>query len=363
MTDNIKNYFQLSENANVFRNLLNNLPSKRAESDQGLDVSPFLRQILKIILNNQKQFDECCQSNIKWIGSSFVSAASSYEPSSNNDSDSQRLELFCYAYRFLRELEFSMPESLSFELESVKNFVNNNIDQFDAHTKSQLIYANYFMPSQVVRDLLHHPDIVAIREFNTAQKSAASLKNQWDEELEAKDLQLQALKSQLEGLETGFNFVGLVDGFRQLTTKKIKEKDLAFYSLIGLSICILVPLLVEGIFIFNNLDTLEKSKSTLLYLLPPLIAAELMLIYFFRVVLVHFRSIKAQLLQLELRTALCQFIQSYSTYAAQIKEKNPSGLEKFENLIFSGLISSEDNLPSTFDGTEQLAKLIAGIRK
>lgn len=363
MTDNIKNYFQLSENANIFRNLLNNLPSKRAQSDEKIDVAPFLRQILQIILNNQKQFDECCQSNIKWIGSSFVSSASSYEPSSNNDSGSQRLELFCYAYRFLRELEFSMPESLSFELESVKNFVNNNIEHFDGNTKSQLIYANYFMPSQVARDLLHHPDIVAIREFNTAQKSAVSLKSQWDKELEAKDVQVQTLKSQLDGLETGFNFVGLVDGFRQLTTKKIKEKNFAFFSLVSLAVCVLTPLLVEGIFMLNNLDILDKYKSLLFYLLPPLIATELLLVYFFRVVLVHFRSIKAQLLQLELRTALCQFIQSYSTYASQIKEKNPSGLEKFENLIFSGIISSEDNLPSTFDGTEQLAKLIAGIRK
>lgn len=362
MTDNIKHYFQLDENATTFRTLFNNLPSKRTQSEDEFDVTPHLRHILHIILNNQKQFDECCQSNIEWIGSSFISLASNYEPSSQ-ESAVQRLDLFCYAYRFIKELEFSMPERLSMDLLVIKNFVINNIDKFDGNTKSQLIYVNYFMPSDVAKNLLHHPDILAIREFNSAQKSAVTLKTQWDEQLEKKEAKVEALKNQLDGLETGFNFVGLVDGFRQLSFKKIKEKNFAFGSLIFLGICILAPLLTEGIFMLNNLDVIEKNKSTLFYLLPPLIAVELLLVYFFRVVLVHFRSTKAQLLQLELRTALCQFIQSYSTYASQIKETNPSGLEKFENLIFSGIISSEDNLPSTFDGTEQLAKLIAGIRK
>jgi hypothetical protein len=97
-------------------------------------------------------------------------------------------------------------------------------------------------------------------------------------------------------------------------------------------------------------------------LLPPLITIEVLLIYFFRLVLVHFQSIKTQLLQLDLRKSLCQFIKSYSTFSTDIKARDPSALEKFENLVFSGFISSEENLPSTFDGIEQLAKLFKGIK-
>jgi len=75
---------------------------------------------------------------------------------------------------------------------------------------------------------------------------------------------------------------------------------------------------------------------------------------------VHFQSIKTQLLQLELRKSLCQFIESYSTFSTDIKARDPSALEKFENLVFSGLKRRKP--PSTFDGIEQLAKLFKGIK-
>lgn len=64
------------------------------------------------------------------------------------------------------------------------------------------------------------------------------------------------------------------------------------------------------------------------------------------------------MVQIELRKTLCQFIQNYSDYSKNIKEKDANSLEKFENLIFSGLVTNEDKLPSTFDGIEQLTKLI-----
>jgi hypothetical protein len=170
------------------------------------------------------------------------------------------------------------------------------------------------------------------------------------------------LKEQLDELETGFNFVGLVDGFRKLVTQKKSEKDGAFFTLLLLGTLVLLPVLAEVLFISRNIDDLDKYKQALLFALPPVITLEVLLIYFFRVVLVHFRSIKAQLLQLELRTTLCQFIQSYSTYSTKIKEKDATALEKFESLVFSGLISSDEHLPSTFDGTEQLAKLFKSMK-
>jgi len=127
-------------------------------------------------------------------------------------------------------------------------------------------------------------------------------------------------------------------------------------------VLLLSLVLVELTFINNHIGILDGYKNELLFLLPPLITIEVLLIYFFRLVLVHFQSIKTQLLQLDLRKSLCQFIKSYSTFSTDIKARDPSALEKFENLVFSGFISSEENLPSTFDGIEQLAKLFKGIK-
>lgn len=94
----------------------------------------------------------------------------------------------------------------------------------------------------------------------------------------------------------------------------------------------------------------------------PIFGLEFVLIYFFRVVLTHYNSIQTQIMQIELRQSLCQFIQSYADYAKEIKEKDGGSLEKFENLIFSSILSTPDKVPSTFDGLEQLSNLIKNLK-
>jgi hypothetical protein len=256
-----------------------------------------------------------------------------------------------------------MPEDMNIDLRQVKSFVEDNLSDFPPNSRRQLFFASYAMPVAIMRQLIHHPDLASMRTFNEQQVSAPKLKQQWDVELQQKEETIHALSKQLDGLKTGFNFVGLVDGFRQLAIQKIAEKRFAFWALIALGVLVVAPVIAEVIFLVSlHIDSFEKYKQSLIFILPPVIALEVLFIYFFRVVLVHFRSIKAQLLQLELRTALCQFIESYSTYSEKIKAKNPTALEKFESLVFSGLLASEEQLPSTFDGTEQLAKLFKSMK-
>ncbi|WP_238327084.1 hypothetical protein [Rodentibacter pneumotropicus] len=94
----------------------------------------------------------------------------------------------------------------------------------------------------------------------------------------------------------------------------------------------------------------------------PIFGLELVIIYFFRVVLTHYNSVQTQIMQIELRQSLCQFIQSYVDYAKEIKEKDGASLEKFENLIFSSILSTPDKVPSTFDGLEHLSNLIKNMK-
>jgi branched-chain amino acid transport system substrate-binding protein len=55
-------------------------------------------------------------------------------------------------------------------------------------------------------------------------------------------------------------------------------------------------------------------------------------------------------------------VKDFAPYAQKIKAQSSTSLEKFESVIFSGLMASEETLPSTFDGTEQLTKLFDAIR-
>lgn len=108
-------------------------------------------------------------------------------------------------------------------------------------------------------------------------------------------------------------------------------------------------------------EKLFKQTEPLLTL-PTILALEVILIYFFRVVLSQFRSVKAQLLQIDLRVSLCQFIESYADYVGKLRKNDSTALNKFEALIFSGLVTEEAGIPSTFDGAEQIASLIRSVR-
>jgi len=131
-----------------------------------------------------------------------------------------------------------------------------------------------------------------------------------------------------------------------------------FYTLV----LILLPLSAEIGFILYNINSLESIKSLALFILPSTIALQIFLFYFFRIVLIHFRTVKAHILQLDLRVSLCQFIQSYAKYAAEIKKSDSASLEKFESLIFSGIVSNDEKLPSTLDGLDQLSSLFKSVQ-
>jgi hypothetical protein len=361
-TDFVTPFFANESNLNILRKFSSQLSGDSSAND--LDLVQPLQRLLHCMVNTPSDFDKCCTFNINQVGSDFLSLTRDYDPK-RDDIAQQQQTIFAMAYRFLCELEFSTQENqrLDIDLRMVMDFVDTNIDSFPDDLKRQLIYAGYLMPVRIARELLQHPDLASMRDFNEKQVSAPKLKQQWDDELQQKEEQVTALKQQLDGLRTEFNFVGLVHGFQQLEKQKKAEKRNAFWALIALAVLVVAPVSAEIIFLVSrHIDSFEKYKQPFIFILPPTVALEVLFIYFFRVVLVHFRSIKAQLLQLELRTALCQFIESYSTYSAEIKAKNSTALDKFESLVFSGLLASEEQLPSTFDGTEQLAKLFKSMK-
>ncbi len=124
---------------------------------------------------------------------------------------------------------------------------------------------------------------------------------------------------------------------------------------------VLSPLLLQFVVSLYRSDSSGFVLNDLLTLVP-LLSIEVILIYFFRIVLHHYKSVKTQIMQIELRQTLCQFIQSYADYSKKIKKDDPSALEKFENLIFSGILSESDKLPSTFDGIEQLGTIFKSVK-
>lgn len=88
--------------------------------------------------------------------------------------------------------------------------------------------------------------------------------------------------------------------------------------------------------------------------------ATLLFLYLFRVSLLNYQSIKAELTQINLRRSLCMFIQGYTEFS--VKHEDRSSLSKFESLVFSNVIPDSKKIPSTLDGLEQLAKLFESMK-
>jgi hypothetical protein len=368
MTQEIRSFFTLSENIKILRSFQKKLKAlDNTDSNLAIFVDDLVT-IIQFMLNDGQFFDEACQTNIEWIGQAFINEMQGFNDKKNSASktednlDISIKSIFTSAYRFLCEAEFCSPNGLNPDLNRIKLHVDQQIDLFNDNDKHKLIYANYIMPANIARRLINHPNFKEIQSYNEKYANAEKLKSDWNDEISKKESAVLTLKDKLEEYKTGFNFVGLYKGFNDLSTDKIKEKNWALGFLIGLGILALTPVSIEIYLFLFKTELFKQNASILIYSIFPVVTIQVILIYFFRVALFNFKSIKAQLLQIELRKTLCQFIQSYAGYAKEIKEYDKGSLEKFENLIFSGLIANEENLPSTFDGLEQIGKLAQSIR-
>jgi len=362
-------FFNKSENLKLLRNFIKKIEAIDPTKNELNIVLQDLISITQSIINNAQFYDESSPTNINWIGNSFLSEIKQFIQQNNNPAEAFNTEeerirsLFTSAYRFLCEADFRSPNGLVHELKRIKDHVDQQLNFFIDSDKQQLIYANYIMPADIVKQLINHPNMIDIKSYNEKYDSAITLKKDWDDEISKKEIAINELKDKLEEYKIGFNFVALFKGFDELSKNKNTEATWALWFMITLALLAIAPVGIELYFFLFKTQLLKDNLSIMIYAIFPTLTIQLVLIYFFRVALLNYKSIKAQLLQLELRKTLCQFIQSYSVYAKEMKASDKSSLEKFENLIFSGIIANEENLPSTFDGLEQISKIVQSLKK
>lgn len=361
-TESSTSFFAEPVNNALLRRFAQDLRSLPTESVAPEGLTHNLAQILDLMIANPTKFDEFASINTEWIGSGFIGEISGYFGLGVGMRSEAIRSIFTSAYRFLCELEFTQPAEPSFEIRRIMNFVHENLEGFGGNDRQQLVYAAYTMPAQVAKKLIGHPSITDFRKFSETVETSRKLKEQWDHELNKRQNLLEGLNENIKKITSEYNFVGLVHGFQELKKNKEKERNFSFIFLIALGVAMLAVPLAQLWFVIENLAQIEDHKTTLVYSLPTIVAIEIILLYFFRVILGQFRSVKAQLLQVDLRISLCQFVESYADYVSKLREKDSSALSKFEALIFSGLVTEESGIPSTFDGAEQIASIIRSIR-
>ena len=255
------------------------------------------------------------------------------------------------------------------------DLINNNINL----SQKNLEYIQYEYPTIILNHLIGDEEFQEKYKLlqDSTERTQRAIIDKTEEQLnELKNKQeiVENLKTSLEQQIEGYNFVGLSKGFENLLQKKLKAQFLARSLLTFLGVIIVMPALTVSAALINikiplignyinNLNTMNFSWEKSI----PIAGLELILIYFFRVILFELKSIQTQIMQLELRQSLCQFIQSYVEHTKKMlvsgDDRSHYTLDKFENLIFSNILSSADKIPGTFDGVEVLTSMLKEIKK
>ncbi|KEY57128.1 hypothetical protein [Serratia sp. DD3] len=198
---------------------------------------------------------------------------------------------------------------------------------------------------------------VGINKFlNDAGELEGKIKNQSDliEQIEGYDKKINKLK-------TDYNFVNLSNSFHNIRNIKHNElRSVNRFFYFGMFLLLIIP----ACLLYFNLNTdLDKFKdwNKLIYILP-IVTIEIMLLYFLRLFYTQKKSIMAQLLQIDFRLSICEFVSGY----IEDKKKNSEEISTwnaFESLVFSPIQIREDKIPSVLDGADSIVELISKVLK
>ena len=341
-----------------------------SENDVGRKKARYTIYILNLMIDSEDCWFSTCPFNYSLLEEYFVKRLQDFQFSPTNKNPELFDTIFLITIRFLRESELTMRRQYKEKLqhdgimyEEIWNWFKSLTDNDIADSMiSQLDYIKSDYSLMLLNDYLGNKSFQAFLNYEenikkieqhsiVLKETSDNIQKSAEEKLE----KVEQLSDTLKNLKQGFNFVALSDGFsRMLNEKKSSKKWILRLLFLIAGIISTIPaykFLSDG---GTNLTWQQIAISA---------GLELVLIYFFRVVLFHYRTVQTQIMQLDLRLSLCQFIQSYAEYAKEIKTNDKDALDKFENLIFSSILSSDEKIPSTFDGLEQLNSLIKQFKQ
>ena len=309
-------------------------------------------KMLKAISADPEKYDELTPLNTNWWHNNIVSSMANRK----NDPESIA-ELLRILSRIAREATLRqpyIPKPPESDLLTYFEFGKEGLSQ-DEKENADFIWAS--MPKYIAMEQLSG---IALKQQDVDNSIA-----KWKKELSEIETKVAQHEENLKKHHQKYNFVGLSKAFHEMFKEKKREKNKILFLLVIVGLLITTPLFLQ---FANNEDTafmrIASGDITPVAVskLLSLVALEIIFVYFFRIVLHNFYSAKAQLMQLDLRQSLCAFIESYVDFAQEKKSKGSESLSRFEAVVFSGISAEASNIPNTFDGIEQLAKLIKELK-
>jgi hypothetical protein len=274
----------------------------------------------------------------------------------------EALYLVLYADIYEASLLIKSIFQLSGFKESIEKF-NSYSNKLSSESFEKITRLWFIIPKEVfTRHLDRHLDDEIVKTVEILKSNESFIEERISITNTLKE-DIQKIKSSLEEQRREYNFIGLSDGFRLLRDQKkveLKWQNIAYYTLM-ITIILLIITKTTWSAYYLNINKLNSpifiitTISTVLFLF--------ILLYFFKISLVNVRSIKSQILQIDLRLTLCQFIHNYDSDTKGLREGMKESFERFESVIFAPIVATEDQMPATFDGLEQLTGLLSSFNK
>ncbi|CAN7416316.1 hypothetical protein LJR066_002516 [Acidovorax sp. LjRoot66] len=341
--------FQSEEISKSIQDLISTLQKKISNSDR--DIYKFLLsaaiELSQVNTPDSQTFPYCAESFGKNL------------PMQLNDireglSEQYANNIFVTLFSFLAEKEIQTRDIQGVIGEINRKISTSNVfDELKERIK--IIDAN--IASDVMRNILNKNEFTTLKEIMQSHSKAIEEKKKWNEEYSIQSKAISDSKAILKNMRTEFGFVALKYGFQNLHDRKLSQAASALLVLVFFGITMLAIPIIEISYLSEKNINIEKSPIFLAAIAIPMITVQFIFFYFFKISLQNYRSIRAQQLQIDLRISICQFFESYVDFVGKNKDISES-LAKFENLIFSGIVANEGDIPSLFDGTDQLIKII-----
>lgn len=246
---------------------------------------------------------------------------------------------------------------------------------------AQFSWIENSMATAITRDLINSEDFISIRaiakdvanykkiitshkeksttEYIETVKNLSETLEESIEKTNSTKSELADYDAKLEGYKAKYNFVLLSKSFNNLHIRKSEElnkaKKLTWRFTMALA---LPPSFAFFNHIYNWFPSGEGFSSLSFYL--PILTFEILIFYFMRLYYSEVRALNTQLLQIDHRLSLCEFIHDYIEKKNADKD-NKESWDLFESLIFSPIQITPDNIPSVLDGANAVAELAGKV--
>jgi|GEM_PF-6903872 len=328
---------------------------------------------------------------IKNLGNTFISTAKAAREKDKDKIEVDIDTIMNFLGQAAQEVQLRKDGSPSITLSEILNYFFYSEYRTDEE-KVLSVYLTGKLPLLIYASVVNEDKSSITNQLKTAEEKVIEWNSKLDN-LDSTVTKVKNLEQKLEEQKISFNFLGLSAAFNKIYESKRTSLYIALASLLLLGILILAVPAVTLFSINSNLikqvdasnksgvderseDNSKSQAENIKYnekpktndgwlntasVTMPIIAIEIILLYFFRILLQHYNSSRSQIMQLQMRNAICQFIETYIKFKEEHKEHKDS-FEKFESQIFSGLAPNDEAIPGTFDGIEQLGKLVKTLK-